>query len=132
MSFLNAVRPALFASALLALQWGLRTEVAVSIAAPARLLEVLRGMARHLGLPARARAAFIRQVEREVGVPISRLDVAVYQLELPGFIVHAEDDPLVAVSEARLIHQAWFDSQLLLLQYIKQHRMRRHTQAHSI
>lgn len=103
------------ASTLLALQWGLRTEVAVSIAAPARLLEVLRGMARHLGLPARARAAFIRQVEREVGVPISRLDVAVYQLELPGFIVHAEDDPLVAVSEARLIHQAWFDSQLLLL-----------------
>lgn len=103
------------ASALLALQWGLRAEVAVSIAAPARLLGVLRGFARHLGLPPRARAAFIRQVEREVGVPVARLDVSAYQLALPGFIVHADDDPLVAASEARIIHQAWFDSQLLVL-----------------
>ena len=55
------------------------------------------------------------QVERDVGVPVARLDVSAYQLELPGFIVHAEDDPLVAASEARIIHQAWFDSQLLVL-----------------
>ena len=103
------------ASALLALQWGLRAEVAVSIAAPARMLGVLRGFARHLGLPARARAAFIRQVERDVGLSVAHLDVSAYQLELPGLIVHAEDDPLVASSEAQLIHQAWFDSQLLLV-----------------
>lgn len=103
------------ASVLLALQWGLRTEMAVSIAAPARILGVLRGFARHLGMPARARAAFICQIERDVGLPVSCLDVSLYQLELPGFIVHAEDDPMVPASEARLIHQAWFDSQLLLL-----------------
>ncbi|MBV4500916.1 alpha/beta hydrolase [Pseudomonas shirazensis] len=104
------------ASVLLALQWGLRTEAAVSIAAPAQLLGVLRGFAQRLGMPARARAAFIRQVEQEVGLQVARLDVNGYQLELPGLIAHASDDPLVAASEAQLIHKAWFDSRLLMLE----------------
>ncbi|MHC6224731.1 alpha/beta fold hydrolase [Pseudomonas sp. X10] len=104
------------ASVLLALQWGLRTEAAVSIAAPAQLLGVLRGFAQRLGMPARARAAFIRQVERDVGVQIARLDVSGYQLELPGLVVHASDDPLVPASEAQIIHKAWFDSRLMLLE----------------
>jgi len=94
----------------------LRAEAAVSIAAPAQLLGVLRGFARHLGLPARARAAFIRQVERDVGMQINRLDVSGYQLELPGLVVHAADDALVAASEAEVIHKAWFDSRLLRLE----------------
>ena len=104
------------ASVMLALQMGLRAEAAVSIAAPAQLLGVLRGFARRLGLPARARAAFIRQVERDVGMQISRLDVSGYQLELPGLIVHAADDALVQASEAEIIHKAWFDSRLLRLE----------------
>lgn len=103
------------ASVMLALQWGLRAEAAVSIAAPAQLLGVLRRFAKHLGLPTRARAAFVRQVERGVGIPIGRLDVSGYQLDIPALIVHAEDDRLVPASEARVIHQAWFDSRLLLL-----------------
>lgn len=104
------------ASVLLALQWGLRAEAAVSIAAPARLLGVMRGFARHLGLPARARAAFIRQVERDIGVQIERLDVTGYQLDLPGLVVHASDDVLVPAGESQVIHKAWFDSRLLLLE----------------
>ena len=104
------------ASVLLALQMGLRTEAAVSIAAPARLLGVLRGFAHRLGLPARARAAFIRQVERDVGMQIARLDVTGYQVELPGLVVHAADDALGAADEARVIHKAWFDSRLMLLE----------------
>ncbi|MNN91353.1 putative aminoacrylate hydrolase RutD [compost metagenome] len=43
------------------------------------------------------------------------MDVSHYQLEMPGLIVHAEDDTLVPASEAREIHEAWFDSRLLLL-----------------
>lgn len=104
------------ASVLLALQWGLRTEAAVSIAAPAQLLGVLRGFAQRLGMPARAQAAFIRQVEQDVGLQVARLDVNGYQLELLGLIAHASDDPLVAASEAQLIHKAWFDSRLLMLE----------------
>lgn len=104
------------ASVLLALQMGLRAEAAVSIAAPAQLLSVLRGFAHRLGLPARARAAFIRQVERDVGMQIARLDVAGYQLELPGLVVHATDDALVPPDEAHVIHKAWFDSRLMLLE----------------
>ncbi|HEK1692260.1 hydrolase [Pseudomonas putida] len=104
------------ASVLLALQMGLRAEAAVSIAAPAQLLGVLRGFARHLGLPARARAAFIRKVEQDVGMQINRLDVSGYQLELPGLVVHAADDTLVPAGEAEIIHKAWFDSRLLRLE----------------
>lgn len=104
------------ASVMLALQMGLRAEAAVSIAAPAQMLGVLRGFAKRLGMPARARAAFIRQVERDVGMQIARLDVGGYQLEIPGLVVHAADDELVPASEAQLIHKAWFDSRLLLLE----------------
>ncbi|MDZ3990599.1 alpha/beta fold hydrolase [Pseudomonas sp. Teo4] len=104
------------ASVMLALQMGLRAEAAVSIAAPAQLLGVLRGFARRLGMPARARAAFIRQVEQDVGMQINRLDVSGYQLELPGLVVHAADDALVPASEAEAIHKAWFDSRLLRLE----------------
>ncbi|MBT2339662.1 MULTISPECIES: alpha/beta fold hydrolase [Pseudomonas] len=103
------------ASAMLAVQLGLRTETLVSIAAPARILGVLRGFARLMGLPPEARSAFIRQVENDVGMRASTMDVAHYQLDLPGLIVHAEDDTFVSVKESQLIHEAWFDSRLLRL-----------------
>lgn len=103
------------ASALLAIQMGLRTDALISIAAPSRILGVLRGFANFMGLPATARAHFVRQVEVTAGIAAAHLDVQHYQLELPGLIVHAEDDPVVPVGEAELIHAAWFDSQLLRL-----------------
>ncbi|WAH57319.1 alpha/beta fold hydrolase [Pseudomonas silvicola] len=103
------------AAALLASQWGLKAEALVTVAAPARILGMLRNFAAHVGLPARARSAFIRQVEGIVGLPAAHLDVSRYQLEMPGLVVHAENDPLVPVAEARAIHQAWFDSRLLVL-----------------
>lgn len=103
------------ASALLAIQMGLRTDALVSIAAPSRILGVLRGFAHFMGLPAAARAHFVRQVETHAGIPAAHLDVQRYQLNVPGLVVHAEDDAMVPVSEAELIHKAWFDSQLLRL-----------------
>ncbi|AHL33223.1 hydrolase [Pseudomonas brassicacearum] len=103
------------ASAMLAVQLGLRTQTLVSVAAPARILGVLRGFARIMGLPPKARSAFIREVERDVGMRASKMDVSHYQLDLPGLIVHAEDDTFVSVKESQLIHEAWFDSRLLRL-----------------
>ncbi|MGC5700511.1 alpha/beta hydrolase [Pseudomonas sp. NFXW11] len=103
------------ASAMLAVQMGLHTETLVSIAAPARILAVLRGFASYMRLPPKARSAFIRRVEKEVGMRAASLDVALYQLEMPGLIIHAEDDQFVLVKESELIHQAWFDSRLLRL-----------------
>lgn len=103
------------ASAMLAVQLGLRTETLVSVAAPARILGVLRGFARIMGLPPKARSAFIREVERDVGMRAAKMDVSHYQLDLPGLIVHAEDDTFVSVKESQLIHEAWFDSRLLRL-----------------
>jgi pimeloyl-ACP methyl ester carboxylesterase len=104
------------ASAMLAVQLGLRTEALVSIAAPSRLLDVLRGFAGMVGLPSRARSAFIQEVELTLGMPLKHLDVAHYQMNLPGLIVHAEDDTFVPVSASQVIHDAWFDSRLLRLE----------------
>ncbi len=104
------------ASALLATQLGLRTEALVSISAPSRILTMLRRFSRFVGLPSQARAHFIRMVEEKAGMPANRLDVARYQLDFPGLVVHAEDDPVVPVGEAEIIHEAWFDSRLLRLE----------------
>ncbi|MNF34768.1 esterase [compost metagenome] len=104
------------ASALLATQLGLRAEAVVSIAAPSRILTMLRRFASHVGLPARARAHFVRLVEEKAGMPAGKLDVRHYQLDFPGLIVHAADDPLVPYSEAQAIHEAWFDSRLLRIE----------------
>jgi pimeloyl-ACP methyl ester carboxylesterase len=103
------------ASVLLATQMGLRSETLVSIAAPSRVLGVLRGFAHRVGLPSAARSSFIRQFEREVGMAASALDVSRYELNVPGLIVHAEDDLMVPVDDAQRIHDAWFDSRLLRL-----------------
>lgn len=104
------------ASAMLAVQLGLRTESLVSIAAPSRFLDVLRGFAGMVGLPARARSAFIQEVELTMGMPLKHLDVAHYQMNIPGLIVHAEDDTFVSVKACQVIHDAWFDSRLLRLE----------------
>ncbi|MFL1550414.1 alpha/beta hydrolase [Pseudomonas sp. D47] len=104
------------ASAMLALQLGLRTEALVSIAAPSRVLDVLRGFAGMVGLPPRARSAFIQEVELTLGIPLKHLDVAHYQMNIPGLIVHAEDDTFVPVKASQAIHDAWFDSRLLRLE----------------
>lgn len=101
------------AAALLATQLGLRSEVLVSIAAPSQIAPVLRGFARHSGLPKQAGAHFVRLVEEAAGIPARQLDVQRYQLDVPGLIVHAVDDPIVPFSEAQAIHEAWFDSRLL-------------------
>lgn len=51
------------------------------------------------------------------------LDVAHYQLDMPGLIVHAEDDRYVPAKESQLIHEAWFDSRLLRLEEGGHHRV---------
>ncbi|MCO6059475.1 alpha/beta hydrolase [Pseudomonas sp. MOB-449] len=104
------------ASALLASQMGLRARAVVSISAPSRILGPLRSFARYMGLPPRARAHFVSLVEHHAGIPAAHLDVQRYQLDMPGLVVHAEDDPVVPVDEASVIHDAWFDSQLLRLE----------------
>lgn len=104
------------ASAMLAVQLGLRTECLVSIAAPSRFLDVLGGFAGMFSLPEPARVAFIREVELSFGIPLASLDVAHYQMDIPGLIVHAEDDRFVPVNASQMIHDAWLDSRLLRLE----------------
>lgn len=102
-------------SALLATQLGLRTEALVTVASPSRVISVLRRFARFVGLPPAARSRFIRRVERDVGMAAAQIDVAHYQLDMPGLVVHAEDDRVVPVKDSGEIHAAWDDSRLLRL-----------------
>lgn len=104
------------ASALLASQMGLQARALVSISAPSRILGPLRSFAHYMGLPPRARAHFVSQVETHAGIPAANLDVQRYQLDIPGLVVHADDDPIVPAGDAQVIHDAWFDSQLLRLE----------------
>lgn len=104
------------ASALLATQLGLRTEALISISAPSRILSMLGRFSRYMGLPRQAREHFVKLVEENAGIPAGQLDSACYQLDIPGLVVHAADDPMVPFSEAEAIHQNWFDSRLLRLE----------------
>lgn len=104
------------ASALLATQLGLRTEALISISAPSRILSMLGRFSRYMGLPRQAREHFVRLVEENAGIPVGQLDSACYQLDIPGLVVHATDDPMVPFSEAEALHQNWFDSRLLRLE----------------
>ncbi|QIE88900.1 alpha/beta fold hydrolase [Pseudomonas nitroreducens] len=111
------------ASALLATQMGLRTETLVTIGAPSNVLGVLRGFSSVVGLPPVARSRFIRMIESRAGIAARQLDVARYQLDFPGLVVHAEDDRYVRVSEAVAIHEAWPQSRLLRLPAGGHHRV---------
>jgi pimeloyl-ACP methyl ester carboxylesterase len=103
------------ASALLATQLGLRTQALVTISAPGGILIMLQRFAGYMGLSKLAATRFIAQVEQSVGILVAHLGVERYQLTMPGLIVHAEDDPLVPVAEAEIIHRAWPASRQLLL-----------------
>lgn len=103
------------AAALLATQLGLRTDALVTIAAPARILGALRRFAHFVGLPRQARARFVSRVEQTAGMPVALVDVAHYRLEMPGLVVHAQDDWMVPAAEAQSIHAAWPGSRLLSL-----------------
>lgn len=111
------------ASALLATQMGLRTETLVTIGAPSNVLGVLRGFSNVVGLPPVARSRFIRMIESRAGIAARQLDVARYQLDFPGLVVHAEDDRYVRVREAAAIHEAWPQSRLLRLPAGGHHRV---------
>jgi pimeloyl-ACP methyl ester carboxylesterase len=102
------------ASAMLAVQLGLRTETLVSIAAPAEFsaccaASPAMSACRPGSLGVHPSGSRRRHARRH-------LDVAHYQLDMPGLIVHAEDDKFVSVKESQAIHEAWFDSRLLRLE----------------
>ncbi|HCA7932285.1 TPA: alpha/beta hydrolase, partial [Pseudomonas aeruginosa] len=59
----------------------------------------------------------------QAGISAACLDVARYRLEMPGLVVHADDDTRVAVENAERIHAAWPASRLLRLPGGGHHRL---------
>lgn len=80
-----------------------------TIGAPAALDRVLDRFAHRLGLPAPARDAFRRSVERRVGIPASDLDARRFgaMLRFDGLIVHDRRDRDVPFAEAESLAAVW-------------------------
>jgi pimeloyl-ACP methyl ester carboxylesterase len=93
------------AAALLAQTRGMRAARSVVISAPAALTDMLRRMARYLGLPERATRAFIAEMERFAGEPAAMIDVDRFpQFRLrPLLVVHDRHDAVVPFADGERI-----------------------------
>lgn len=102
-------------AALLALSEGLATNRAVSIAAAARMTEVLWRFAAAFGLPEGAGRRFVQGVERAVGRPAAELDVArmARGITVPGLVVHDLADRQVPYVDAQRVLAAWPSARLV-------------------
>lgn len=87
----------------------------VSLSAPTRLEDMLTVWTSYLGLSPAATAAMERRIVDRVGVSLSSLAVetAVANIQIPGLIIHDQQDRMVAFENAEVIHRQWPDSQLL-------------------
>lgn len=78
----------------IALDFGVSFERCALIASPARIIDVLMGFAKFIGLPARCAERFVEIIEDDVGHPAPALDVGrILQDKTPEImLLHARDD----------------------------------------
>jgi pimeloyl-ACP methyl ester carboxylesterase len=103
------------ASAMLAMSRGFPVERAVIIGAPSQLSYVLGRFRETVGLPETVWPHFLRHLERRIGHPPLQFDAANFAgtLQLPGMVVHCQDDIEISFEQAELTHAAWPGSRLL-------------------
>lgn len=87
----------------------------VSLGAPSKLEDMLAVWTGFLGLSPEVKAAMERRIVDRVGVSLASLSVetAVTNLNIPGLIIHDQQDKMVAFNNAEAIHRRWRDSELL-------------------
>jgi pimeloyl-ACP methyl ester carboxylesterase len=87
----------------------------VTLGAPSRLEDMLSVWTGFLGLSPEVKAAMERRIMDRVGMSMASLSVetAVSNLNIPGLIVHDQQDQMVAFSNAEAIHHRWRESDLL-------------------
>lgn len=102
-------------AAALAISRGLKTQSAVLIAAPSGLRNVLQRFADFVGLPPAAQDRFFRIVEEHTRAPLHTVQVSelASHFNIPGLIIHDQDDVVVPFVEAGEIARNWPRAKLL-------------------
>lgn len=92
-----------------ALHRGLKADRAVLLSGPSSLVAVVERWARGYGLPEHDIPEFVRRVGREVGAPLTGLDVARFAAELttPALIVHDRGDKEIPVEDGLAVAANW-------------------------
>lgn len=87
----------------------------VLISSPSSILSVLKRFSKFIGLTSESSKIFIKLIEREVGVPASKLDTANNMVgqQVRGLIIHDEYDVEVPYKDALLINSDWKNSSLI-------------------
>jgi len=104
------------AGALYAVRQGLTVERVVAIAPPASMQELARRFCAALGLRGAAQAEFYRRLEARFGADLwERFSPAALArlLDLPGLVVHDQDDTDVPWQEGAAVAQAWPGAQFI-------------------
>jgi len=95
--------------AVLALCQGTSVQRVALVSMPASLEFMLRAVCRNVGFGASATEAFLRKIDKTVGVPASQLDarrIAAQRTE-PALIIHDRNDPQVPFSQAEEVAAVW-------------------------
>lgn len=96
----------------------LNVEKTVSISGPSNFEYVVRSFAQFIGLKGRALPIFMSEVEAEVALPFSQLDLASRASDItnPLLIIHDEHDLEIPFSEARKYQESVNNSEFFITQ----------------
>lgn len=93
-----------------AIQRGLNTASVVSLSPPARIAGLVRTFAHTLSIPEKAEKDFIGRFEQNFGKNVlqeTSMETNVRDLDMPGLVIHDEDDADVDWHEGQAVAQAW-------------------------
>jgi pimeloyl-ACP methyl ester carboxylesterase len=104
------------ACALYAVQQGLKVERLVAIAPPARMRGLAQKFFDVLAVPAAVQAVFQRKLEARFGADVWQRfspEMLARQLDVPGLIVHDQDDIDMPWQEGEAVARAWPGAQFV-------------------
>ncbi|MEM6397329.1 MAG: alpha/beta hydrolase [Bacteroidota bacterium] len=96
----------------------IRPEKLLIMGVPSEMQNFVDKFCEIVGLNRIVHAGIEREFKQAFGFPFSHLSFSqmAEELEMPGLIIHDEGDDLAPVEGAKLIHQAWENSELMITQ----------------
>jgi pimeloyl-ACP methyl ester carboxylesterase len=119
------------ATAVLAVQRGMRTDGLVMVASPSDLSRVLRRFSHEIGLPPRGQRKLVELVESRVGAPMEAGDLVrlAPSMTVPLLMIHDPEDPEVPFSDAERLVAAWPGAELFVATGMGHYRVLRRPEA---
>ena len=99
-----------------AVSMGLNIDKLVYMAGPYYYKTILDEFATFMQLDARVNAAFYAKMENLVGIPMDQMVVGKFLQgsHVQGLIIHDEQDDIVPITAAKLLHQDWVNSEIYI------------------